>query len=103
MASTSEQDANVDAAWSPFNAIFVSSDDRCGPRVDRCARAVDTGGDGGLRHNPSSAGLAQLVERRLPKPKVAGSRPVSRSDIIREFRERRLKESGRRWRSIRGA
>ena len=25
------------------------------------------------------AGLAQLVERRLPKPKVAGSRPVSRS------------------------
>ncbi len=31
------------------------------------------------RYLRAGAGLAQLVERRLPKPKVAGSRPVSRS------------------------
>src|SRR5437764_7469375 len=29
---------------------------------------------------PSHADVAQLVERRLPKPKVAGSRPVVRSN-----------------------
>ena len=28
---------------------------------------------------PHDAGVAQSAERRLPKPKVAGSRPVARS------------------------
>jgi hypothetical protein len=32
----------------------------------------------------TAAGLAQLVERQLPKLKVAGSRPVSRSSARRE-------------------
>lgn len=34
---------------------------------------------------PSRADIAQLVEHRLPKPRVAGSNPVVRS-IIRSFR-----------------
>jgi hypothetical protein len=34
---------------------------------------------------PVGAGLAQLVERRLAKAKVAGSRPVSRSRKSRTY------------------
>ncbi len=32
-----------------------------------------------MHYNRLSAEVVQLVERRLPKPKVAGSRPVFRS------------------------
>jgi hypothetical protein len=31
------------------------------------------------------AGIAQLVEHRLPKPRVAGSSPVSRFFILSKF------------------
>jgi hypothetical protein len=33
----------------------------------------------------SSAGIAQLVEHRLPKPRVAGSIPVARSSRVHNF------------------
>ena len=47
--------------------------------------AVDSVARRALRRR-AAAGLAQLVERRLPKPKVASSRLVSRSsEIIGEF------------------
>jgi hypothetical protein len=31
------------------------------------------------------AGIAQLVEHRLPKPRVAGSNPVARSKFFQEI------------------
>ena len=45
---------------------------------------------------PGSAGLAQLVERQLPKLNVAGSNPVPRSKISRVFATlNRTKHNGR--------
>ena len=35
----------------------------------------------------NKAGIAQLVEHRLPKPRVAGSIPVARSKEIKELTE----------------
>src|SRR4051794_21253144 len=46
-------------------------------------------------NSPRSADVAQLVERRLPKPKVAGSKPVVRSQRTRftdEDRKRAVPE-----------
>jgi|SaaInlV_120m_DNA_3_1039746.scaffolds.fasta_scaffold00048_14 hypothetical protein len=34
-----------------------------------------------VSHRPEDAGIAQLVERNLAKVEVAGSNPVSRSNI----------------------
>jgi hypothetical protein len=45
----------------------------------------------------AAAGLAQLVERRLPKPKVASSRLVSRSDEIVEESEEGKTAHGTAW------
>ena len=53
---------------------------RTGFKRKNARHAVDTAAPRRLRGGLGYvAGLAQLVERRLPKPKVAGSRPVSRS------------------------
>ena len=38
-------------------------------------------GGASVRHKPSPAGLAQLVEQRFCKPKVAGSNPASGTGI----------------------
>ena len=71
------------AAWTSAAASCgVAPVIRPAPRPARsCHRSRTT------LHPPSAAGLAQVVEHQLPKLRVAGSSPVSRSGIVEVFRD----------------
>ncbi len=61
-------------------ANLVHRTNRARRRIRRCPAAALS-----LYSTPTRAGIAQLVERQLPKLDVAGSNPVARSTFFRRY------------------